>query len=109
MLYNQDWDKPKTAFATVDDLIAWLEKRPADTTYDWKSSTDCLLCRYAGKTSYLESIISMHAANRDLDYATLVYIAKGAPVGPVFVGDGAKAWTYGAALERARQSFNARI
>lgn len=31
---------------SLDGLIAWLEKQPPETEYNFKDTRDCLLCRY---------------------------------------------------------------
>lgn len=107
MLYNQDWDKPKTTFGTVADLIAWLEKQPADTRYNWADGRDCLICRYAGK-AYLPSIVAMDKANPGLNYGEIVYIAKGRSHLDA-LPDEYGHWTYGDALKRARRLVSATV
>lgn len=42
MLYDPKWEKPADVFS-LESLIAWLEKQPADKEYDWSRAGSCLL------------------------------------------------------------------
>lgn len=47
MLYNPLWSQPEQKFGTIQHFAAWLSSQPGDTTYQWRSVSDCLVCRYA--------------------------------------------------------------
>jgi hypothetical protein len=46
MLYNTKWEKTSTDVHSLDSLIAWLEKQPADGIYQYADTKNCLLCQY---------------------------------------------------------------
>lgn len=47
MLYDTKWDqKTKTDPFSLESLIAWLEKQPAEKAYDYCDPWNCLLCQY---------------------------------------------------------------
>lgn len=91
MLYDPKWEAPvKVEPYSIEGLIAWLEKQPADTEYDWPDTHGCLACKY------LEGI-----GRRELREGTL---------GSVFKNNwtyhqvcAVEPWTFGAALKRARE------
>lgn len=83
---------------SLEGLIAWLEKRPADGAYDWWSRSNCMLCQYLAShglpAAYPEKEDGSKARR---NYKKLAYgqmritgVAMYAPR------------TYGAALTRAR-------
>lgn len=45
MLYDKRWDRTETKpdVFSLEGLIAWLEKQPANKTYSWAHGTECLL------------------------------------------------------------------
>jgi hypothetical protein len=90
MLFNPQWDKRDRVCGRVSlkALIAWLEKQPADQTYNYMAAHQCMLAQYlqAQGCSVTESTI-----NLDDDWLKKIALGKG-------FDD----WTYGAALERAR-------
>jgi hypothetical protein len=73
---------------TLDSLIAWLEKQPAETEYNFWNLSECLLCQYL----------------RDVGLPHSCYDAASALGGDDVGGQIAfhKPWTFGGALERAR-------
>lgn len=99
MLYDPKWDKTETKADpfSLESLIAWLEKQPAEATYDYGDSRQCMAAqclrshgvdesRYVGLSGYaLEDFFPGFRA-----------IAIG---DADIVSDG---WTFGAALSRAR-------
>lgn len=80
----------ETKVPSLRGLIAWLETQDPDTRYDYTLSSECLMARY---------LIAIGESNYNLtaDDAKRVF----AHSGYVIQGHG-HAWTYGAALERAR-------
>jgi hypothetical protein len=50
MLYNSNWDKPDVF--SLESLISWLEKRPADKAYDYTDCRGCLLAQYFTAMGY---------------------------------------------------------
>lgn len=105
MLYNTQWEK-KPAFDPLSfaSLIAWLEKQPADKTYDYVDCTECLLSQYYTAMGYqnveITPIFLSHGGPRRDGRVQLPYsfnlIARGN-------GVGRSEWTFGHALVRARQ------
>jgi len=102
MLYNKNWDA-KTVTSdpfSLESLIAWLEKQPAEKKYDWSSADECLLgqwCKFNGLKG---------AAAREKS------LVLGAPVNflePIYqtaLGS-LHECTFGAALTRARAALAA--
>lgn len=71
---------------SLDSLIAWLEKQPADKPYDW-GGDDCLLCQYLEARGFNK----FDSYGRfDVDMRSEVALACGEKA------------TFGAALQRAR-------
>lgn len=48
MLNRIEWDKSKVQadVFSLDGLIAWLEKQPAERVYDWHDIEGCLMFQY---------------------------------------------------------------
>lgn len=110
MLFNRSTGKPNTDdMLSLDNLIAWLEQRPADGTYDYCSSTRCLLAQYfttkglkafsvtpgiytTGKYSWNEKIHLLPGGWEEIALGE----AKN------FNGRLNGVWTYGSALQRAK-------
>lgn len=107
MLYEPKWEqKAKTAnLHSIENLIAWLERQPCDGTYDFTNPSACLLGQYL-------------RAHGEQDYHYLGSDAAGA-----FFGDDGyiihstrgmrgsvnrDLWSFGRALERAREIHSAR-
>jgi hypothetical protein len=99
MLYDKKWDaKAKPDVFSLDGLIAWLEKQPAKTRYDWTDcGGDCLIGHY---------FIAMGLGkDRPHHYHRVFYQER-----PENEHDGSysrvcgvRPFTYGAALSRARK------
>jgi len=96
MLNRIEWDKPKVADVfSLDSLIAWLEKQPAETAYDWYDIEGCLSCAYLRAQGVRDpsgdGLLSRVFSNHEQ------YHAVGRPM----------PWTFGAALTRARKAAQA--
>lgn len=84
---------------SLDALIAWLEKQPANQSYDWSRAGECLLgqwCKFNGLEGVAareKSIILGGAVN----FSDPIYQAA---LGSLHE------CTFGAALERARVSLS---
>lgn len=96
MLYNESTGKPKAQadVFSLESLIAWLEKQPADTEYDWYNVHGCLMCAYFKAHGY-----ERPSANPGLNSDT---IRNWGEFGYYNIGMAAP-WTFGAALDRARK------
>ncbi len=97
MLYDQKWQQETKANPfTLESLIAWLEKQPADTTYCfWDYSGHCLL------SSYLSAMgRNPNPSRRDYVLVSRLDRRASDDIGGQIAL--AQPWTYGAALERAR-------
>jgi len=47
MLYDPKWEQQTKADPlSLESLIAWLEKQPADGEYDYTDPLNCLMCQY---------------------------------------------------------------
>lgn len=91
---------------TLPHLMAWLEQQPADQKYYWPSCRDCLMARYIqAMTGCAPEESTTQAYPNKREYIDFQKIAGGS-IPYVFIGcgyDPAGEWTYGKALERARQ------
>ena len=103
MLYDPKWEKQTKADPlTLAGLIAWLETKPSEGTYDWWNVGGCLLCNYLRETFGVQMPSSQAWSGHD-------------SFGPNTLGPSwgyyevcqTKPWTYGAALERARKHIAA--
>jgi hypothetical protein len=52
MFYDPKWSAAKPDVMSVEGLIHWLEKQPAEMDYSYLSVTDCLLARYFKACGY---------------------------------------------------------
>ena len=96
MLFDPKWEvEVKADPFSLESLIAWLEKQPADKAYDFGDTKNCLACQY------------FRAMGMNIVGAGGGYVRSGECAedyhfhnfGRITVrGD----WTFGAALERAR-------
>ena len=101
MLFDPKWEQ-RNAFS-LDSLIGWLQRKPADEIYDYSSCGDCLLARYFADKGFNNKIyvntVAFHVEDNGGKIHTLPQnfdeIARARP------------YTYGAALERAREFANA--
>lgn len=91
MPYDKRWDRQTKADPfSLEGLIAWLEKQPADKTYNFSNCQGlCLLSQY----------LTASGKKWGFDYGPL--IEKAPAVEPVAMTE---PWTFGAALERARKA-----
>ena len=81
--------KSKPKIKTLEHLISWLEKQPADTAYCFTDNSACVLAQY--KRSY--SPRSRYAILNEFPRCFML-------IAGLDDGD----WTFGAALLRARAS-----
>ncbi len=99
MLYDPKWERPVKTRAdpfTLPALIAWLERQPAGEAYDWLNIHGCLACRYFQSLGHKTPWGNSYQLAED-GYKT--------PFGGrenYHKIAGAKPWTFGAALDRAR-------
>jgi len=100
MLYDPKWEvEVKADPFSLDSLIAWLEKQPADVAYDYSCNGHCLLAQYFTEKGFRG--VAM--------YSELFEHEDGADVmlpphfDDIAVGvQGNMKLTFGAALRRAR-------
>ena len=83
MLFDPKWEV-KTRTPSKAGLIAWLETQPPEQTYNWVRCEECVLAQYAKSIG--------------LTYFDVVHV-----VGCKMIAS-SHPWTFGAALERARNS-----
>jgi hypothetical protein len=97
MLYNKRWDKEVKADPfSLDSLIAWLEKQPADKTYCYDDTGHCLLAQWfksCGTPSACLGNVCVVFAGENASRNIPVSFQKTAMPKP---------HTFGAALRRAR-------
>ncbi|HZR75677.1 hypothetical protein [Bradyrhizobium sp.] len=99
MLYDKRWEKPevKDDPLTIESLIAWLERQPADDFYEYDEPCACMLHQYFTAMGFENVAVGPW----DFDHAG----ATGVMLSDAF-HDIASAspglCTFGAALERAR-------
>lgn len=94
MLSRQEWSIPKVqprpSVFSIESLILWLEQQPPDKRYDYHDCRGaCLYGQYMAAHGY-----SWEQARGKLESTRAVYrFAHAHP------------WTFGAALDRARQAL----
>lgn len=94
MLYDPKWDKETKADPfSLESLIAWLEKQPAETTYNYCDATACLIAKY---------LQAMGVKNYVMDTPLFQHRVFGE-----VANGGERIDTYGAALARARKLLTA--
>lgn len=101
MLYNKNWDKPevKADPFSLESLIAWLEKMPAEQEYCFMDNGDCLFFKYFSAMGV--PVYSIGGDYYSTEYGgelhffpdNFPYIAAQAP------------HAFGAALDRARKAL----
>jgi hypothetical protein len=96
MLYDKRWDKSVDLGNpfSLESLIAWLEKQPAAAVYDWSQPRSCLLgqwCQFNGLIDAAVGDKSLEIGTYDRGRNIFFKIAMSEP------------YTFGAALERARE------
>lgn len=87
-------------YPSLAGFIAWLEKQPADEGYNWCIGSVCACGKYAESLGLRSSWLS-RGAEADEHFRTwrsLNKIARGNSWG-------AENWTFGRALERARDAL----
>lgn len=98
MLFNKSTGKPD--ILSLDNLIAWLEQQPADETYPYSESRGCVLAQYFTAMGLKDVLVTpgQYAAGR------FSYPRKLLPAGWEGIANGfpSGAWTFGAALRRAK-------
>lgn len=104
MLYDKRWDakvETKADPFSLENLIAWLEKQPARSTYDGCNSDVCLLAQWlqtkdpsAANVPGQKKHSYWYAVNgQEIDLQRFSNIAVASPM------------TFGAALKRARDAL----
>ena len=104
MLYDpsKDYKSPRA------DLIAWLEKQPASRTYNWYSSSRCLMgLYYWGTSSKWEKLCHWMGWSTVYRFSTF-HEPCGSMTDYVYIGS-TKPWTMGDALHRAKEVENGEI
>ena len=100
MLFDPKWEVKADPFS-LESLIAWLEKMPADGTYNYISNGNCLLAQYLRSSGHRRVSVDGYS-----------YYIEGTKqrISPTFrdIAMPEISWcfwrsTYGAALERARK------
>jgi hypothetical protein len=104
MLYNKSTGQPVADVMSINSLVAWLEKKPAEGTYSYINGARCLIAQYLQENGFPEARVSAHTyrkhsggENQKLP-KEFHEIAIGGPntnnvIGPT---------TFGAALNRAK-------
>jgi hypothetical protein len=94
---------------TLDGLIAWLEKQPANSAYDYGCNGHCLLAQYFTMHGFKNVIMGPksfdHSAGRDVP---LPPILNDIAIGRWRMFPNNQERTFGAALERARAVLSSR-
>lgn len=93
MLYDPKWNETKADPFSLESLIAWLEKQPATTAYDYCDPGHCLVGQYL-RDQGAKKIMLMSGELRAIGWRDLV--------NPRGSGHRDEDWTFGAALTRAR-------
>ena len=92
MLYdNKRWDKQSAP--SLEGFIDWLEKQPADQSYDWHNIHKCPVCQYL-RAAKGWKYPTDHYSYPDL-FRTSTQYGEICATFP---------WTFGAALEQARKA-----
>lgn len=85
---------------SLDGLIAWLEKQPADGAYDFWDYKNCALCQYL----HAQGLVAEDGAvGEPQENYRRMATAQSGDVHRVAVGGNRKSdWTFGEMLSRAR-------
>jgi len=101
MLYDKRWDKDVKADPfSLESLIAWLEKQPADKTYCYMDNGYCLLSQYFTYSGFQNVDVGgwdfTHGPKQERVSFSNAFenVAVEQP------------WTFGAALDRAREALS---
>lgn len=99
MLYDPKWENPSFQGVTRNELVAWLETKPADERYNFCSPTKCALAQYLQSRglSELDSIIDF-GGDCEPDH-------PGYWLDQIVNPPDAASSTFGAALQRARAAL----
>jgi hypothetical protein len=101
MLYDKRWEKPevKADPFSLESLIAWLERQPADGRYDWANCNG-------------RCLVGLYVAAHGIPWKTLFDVKEDGYdilVGPDRNIAIDEPWTFGAALERARKVLSPQV
>lgn len=101
MLYDPKWQvEVKTDPFTLESLIAWLEKMPADGVYCYTDGGACLLHQYYTSCGFKD--VQVHGWGR-WSHSGAKRIESPDGFWPVSADPSlSRDWTFGAALSRAR-------
>lgn len=107
MLYDPNWQKTevKADPFSLESLIAWLEKQPANGAYDYTECNACMLHRYFTSMGFEDVKVTPRYVEHDGDCHALPEGFDAIAVGPhTQLPSRGKAygWTFGNALSRAR-------
>ena len=110
MLYDPKWEKTETKADpfTLEALIAWLEKQPANATYCYTSTGGCLVAQFLLSLGTYTAVGVDHRGfyNRSPDSRSTY---DPIPLPPFFNEVALKnPRTFGAALDRARAAMSDR-
>lgn len=100
MLYDPKWQNTtaKPDVFSLESLIAWLEKQPADIKYCYGKTGDCLLARYFYAFGFSKVAVGGTTVDLDGDLNIVMPAAfQTVPLG--------HPRTFGIALERARAAL----
>lgn len=97
MLYDPKWNEVNADAFSLGNLIAWLEKQPANEKYCFRSNGDCLFARYFISCGF--GRVSMSSTT--LHWGAIYEHARVLPYGwDDLAAD--RPHTFGSALARAR-------
>jgi len=96
MLYNERWSREYVRVYhtySLPSFIAWLEKQPPDTNYDWNSTSNCVACQYL-KAQGVQPLWGGNYSDLDTIFPSIQAYWRIGATQPT---------TFGAALARARK------
>lgn len=98
MLYDPKWEV-KADPLSLESLIAWLEKQPAEQEYCYYDNGYCLLARYFSAVGFKDvEVYGWYWRHSDA--------TKDIPLSDAFKMIAVQGkWTFGAALKRARKAL----
>lgn len=65
MLYNQEWERKTPPPMSLESLIAWLEKKPADGSYVYQSHGSCLIAQYMKDQEFTDVFVDSRFYEHD--------------------------------------------
>lgn len=101
MLFDPKWEvEVKADPFSLENLVAWLEKKPATQVYCYTQAGGCLLAQWAKSIDPLAEVYE----DADNSYS---YLVHGKPMDLEAFDVVANGWTltFGAALDRARRAL----